>query len=83
MTLKLRPDSIPDSAWTEPISYTCCLCGGSLDTDEHLDLVALHDPECAGCPLCEIPIRLFKELPDGRVLGVVMHFSCFEKILEP
>lgn len=82
MTFQLKPNAIPESAWTERVSEVCCICGGSVGRDEHDDLRELHDPGCIGCPICEIAIRFFRELPDGRVLGVALHWNCFEGILE-
>jgi hypothetical protein len=53
-----------------------------VDTDDHDDLATLHEVDCPGCPLCDIGVRLFKQLPDGRILGCVFHFNCFESLLE-
>jgi hypothetical protein len=80
-SFRLRED-LPADLWSERVSHICGLCGGSVDSDEHDDLAEMHPEDCAGCPICEIPIRLFQELPDGRVLGCVFHFNCFESLLE-
>jgi hypothetical protein len=76
----IRPGALPASAWTERASEICAVCAGSVNSDEHEDLADIHDEDCMGCPVCEIPIRLFRELSDGRVLGVAMHWNCFQSI---
>jgi hypothetical protein len=80
---KLRAGAIPEDSWTERVSNHCCVCGGICDPDGYESRDRLeHDEDCAGCPLCELPLRLFRELPDGRVLGVALHLTCLEDILE-
>lgn len=80
---RFRPGAeIPTGAWTERVSNICAMCGGSVDTDEHEDLTEVHPEDCPGCPLCEIGVRLFKVLPDGRVFGIVFHPPCFESLID-
>ncbi len=85
--LKLQPwtDSLP---WASrhyeegDIRCTCMLCGaiiGTTDTDPRRDQ---HDPDCVGCSVCEIAIRLWKG--EGKHCKEQRyHTDCFARVLAP
>lgn len=78
----MRQGAIPESAWRLESPETCAVCGGATSREEHEDLLDIHDPDCLGCPLCEVPVLLFRAQLDGKVLAVALHWNCFVSIQE-
>ena len=61
---------------------TCMLCGEVIGAAEDDPRWKTHDPDCVGCALCEIAIRLFRV--NGKASKEQrFHDACFRKILAP
>jgi len=63
----------------------CSWCGKMIGRDETDPIWKDHIQYCAGCEICEIAIRMWKDDPDrpGEKLELRFHGTCLETITEP
>ena len=60
----------------------CMLCGEIIGTSESDPRRGKHDPDCMGCAVCEIAIRLWKG--EGKdCVEQRYHVECFAKVGVP